>query len=50
MIAELDALVAKLYRLDTAQLEIVFSDFTADAVPEARRAAVRRHFSRLGGA
>ena len=46
-IAELDALVARLYRLDAAQLEIIFSDFTSDAVPESRRAAVRRHYARL---
>jgi hypothetical protein len=47
MIAEVDALVASLYRLDGAQLEIVLSDFTTDAVTASRRAAVRRHYSRL---
>lgn len=50
MVAELDALVAHLYRIDTAQLEIVFADFTRDAVPEARREAVRRHFARIAAA
>ncbi len=44
-IAEIDALVAHLYRLDAAQLEIVFADFTANAVPAERRDAVRRHFA-----
>jgi hypothetical protein len=50
MVAELDALVARLYRLDAAQLEIVFADFTTDAVPESRRGAVRRHYARLEAA
>ena len=44
-IAEIDALVAHLYGLDAAQLEIVFADFTANAVPPKRRDAVRRHFA-----
>lgn len=47
IIAELDALAARLYRLTAEQLEIVFADFTTDAVPPARREAVRRHFARL---
>lgn len=47
MIAELDALVALLYRLNAAQLEVVFSDFTKDALPDTRREAVRRHFARI---
>lgn len=50
MIAELDALVAHLYRMDDAHLEIVFADFTRDAVPETRREAVRRHFARITAA
>ena len=44
-IAEIDALVAHLYSLDANQLEIVFADFTANAVPPARRDAVRRHLA-----
>jgi hypothetical protein len=47
MVAEIDALVAALYRLNPDQLEIVMSDFTIDAVPHRRRAAIRQHFGRL---
>ena len=44
-IAEIDALVASMYGLAADDLETVFADFTVDAIPEARRAAVRRHFA-----
>jgi hypothetical protein len=44
-IAEIDALVASLYGLITDDLETVFADFTLDAVTEARRKAVRKHFA-----
>jgi hypothetical protein len=43
--AEIDALVAHAYGLDTDELELVFSDFTVDAVPEEYRQLVRRHFA-----
>lgn len=46
-IAELDAVAAAMYGLDSAELEIVFEDFTLDAVPPGHRNAVRRHFERL---
>lgn len=39
--AEIDALVAKAYGLSPDDLEIVFSDFTLNAVPEAQRERVR---------
>ena len=45
-IAELDALVAAMYGLDSSNLEVIFEDFTLDAVPLERRNAVRRHFAR----
>lgn len=43
--AEIDALVARAYGLGEAELELVFSDFTLDAVPEDYRQLVRRHFA-----
>lgn len=48
-IAELDALVARLYQMSAAQLEIVLADFpeTEAGVSTARRGAVRAHFVRL---
>lgn len=46
-IAELDALVAATYGLDAGDLEVIFDDFTLDAVPDVRRIAVRKHFSAL---
>jgi hypothetical protein len=46
LIAEIDALVAHAYGLDEADLEVVFSDFTVDAVPDGRRADVREAFER----
>jgi hypothetical protein len=42
--AEIDALVAHAYRLDEADLETIFADFTLDAVPEAYRERVRDRF------
>jgi hypothetical protein len=45
--AEIDALVAHAYGLDPDELELVFSDFTLDAVPEDYRALVRRRFAEL---
>lgn len=46
--AEIDARVARVWGLDEAELEIVFSDFTLDAVPENYREAVRKRFAELG--
>ena len=43
--AEIDALVAGAYGLDEEELEVVFSDFTLDAVPEDYRQLVHRHFA-----
>ncbi len=43
--AEIDALVAHAYGLDADELELVFSDFTLDAVPEDYRQLVRRRFA-----
>jgi hypothetical protein len=50
MIAELDAVVAHLYGLDRAELELMFEDFPAtDAgISPGRRAAVLEHFDRWG--
>lgn len=45
--AEIDALVARAYGLDADDLEVVFSDFTLDAVPENYRALVRARFAEL---
>jgi hypothetical protein len=45
--AEIDALVAHAYGLDAEELELVFSDFTLDAVSEDYRQLVRRHFAEL---
>lgn len=46
-IAEIDALVAHLYDFEKNDLETIFDDFTLNAVPRQRRAAVRAHFERL---
>jgi hypothetical protein len=46
--AEIDALVAHAWDLTPEELEIVFSDFTTDAVPEDYREAVRKRFAELG--
>ena len=43
--AEIDALVARAYGLSEMELELVFSDFTLDAVPEDYRQLVRRSFA-----
>lgn len=43
--AENDALVAQAYGLSEKDLELVFSDFTLDAVPEDYRKLVRRSFA-----
>jgi hypothetical protein len=45
--AEIDALVAQAYDLDSEELELVFSDFTLDAVSEDYRQLVRRRFAGL---
>ena len=46
--AEIDARVARIWDLTEDELEIVFSDFTLDAVPEDYREAVRKRFAELG--
>jgi hypothetical protein len=43
--AEIDALVAHAYGLNEDELELVFSDFTLDAVPEDYRQLVRHRFA-----
>jgi hypothetical protein len=45
--AEIDARVARIWGLTDEELEIVFSDFTLDAVPEDYRDAVRKRFAEL---
>lgn len=44
---EIDARVAAIWGLTTEELEIVFDDFTQDAVPKDYREAVRRRFAEL---
>lgn len=44
---EIDALVARAWNLTKDELEIVFDDFTPDAVPEDYREAVRKRFAEL---
>lgn len=44
---EIDAQVANIWGLSADELEIVFSDFTLDAVPESYRQAVRDRFAEL---
>ncbi|MGH2652820.1 MAG: Eco57I restriction-modification methylase domain-containing protein [Actinomycetota bacterium] len=39
--AEIDALVAKAYGLTAEDLEVVFADFTQNALPDARRQEIR---------
>jgi hypothetical protein len=46
--AEIDALVAKAYGLTPDNLEVVFSDFTENAVPAEYRERVRNELERLG--
>jgi hypothetical protein len=43
--AEIDARVARAYGLTTAELELVFEDFTLDAVPPAHRELVRERYT-----
>lgn len=43
--AEIDARVARAWGLTAAELELVFEDFTEDAVPPAYREAVRQRFA-----
>jgi hypothetical protein len=45
--ADIDARVARAWKLTPEELEIVFSDFTLDAVPEAYRDRVRARFADL---
>jgi hypothetical protein len=45
--AEIDALVARAWGLDAADLETIFADFTLAAVPEEYRERVRRRFAEL---
>ena len=45
--AEIDARVAHAWRLDAADLETIFADFTLDAVPEPYRQRVRDRFAEL---
>jgi hypothetical protein len=45
--AEIDAQVARAWNLTGEELEVVFSDFTPAAVPEAYRERVRRRFAEL---
>lgn len=44
---EIDALVARAWGLTADELEIVFEDFTLDAVPEDYREVVRKRFAEL---
>jgi hypothetical protein len=45
--AEIDARVARAWRLEAPDLETIFVDFTPDAVPEAYRQRVRDRFADL---
>lgn len=45
--AEIDALVARAWGLTAKELEVVFRDFTLDAVPAAYRERVRARFAEL---
>lgn len=47
--AEIDALVAAAYGLSAADLEVVFGDFTVDAVPLSYRELARAKHSKFGG-
>ncbi len=44
---EIDARVARIWGLNDEKMEIVFSDFTQDAVPESYRRAVRERFAEM---
>jgi len=46
--AEIDARVAQAWGLTPAELELVFEDFTEDAVPPAYREMVRQRFAATG--
>ena len=46
--ADTDARVAHAWDLTAEELEVVFSDFTLDAVPAAYRDRVRARFAELG--
>jgi hypothetical protein len=45
--AEIDAHVARAWRLNAQELEVIFRDFTLDAVPAAYRERVRARFAEL---
>ena len=45
--ADIDARVARAWRLSAQELEVVFRDFTLDAVPAAYRERVRARFAEL---
>ena len=47
--AELDARVARAWKLDSDDLDLVFSDFTEAAVPNDYRALARARLQELGG-
>jgi hypothetical protein len=46
--AEIDARLARAWGLDAQELEVVFRDFSLDAVPAAYRDLVRAQFAELG--
>ena len=48
--ARVDALVAHSYELTCDDLEVIFADFTADAVPAAHRTALREELDGLHAA
>ena len=43
--AEIDGLVARAYGLNESELDLLFTDFTLDAVPDHYRDLVRRAFA-----
>jgi hypothetical protein len=43
--AEIDARVARIWGLTAEELEVIFDDFTPDAVPPPYREAVRQRFT-----
>lgn len=45
---DIDARVARAWGMTAGELEVVFADFTLDAVPDAYRDAVRARFAELG--
>ncbi len=45
---DIDARIARAWDLTADELEVVFSDFTPDAVPESYRECVRARFAELG--